>query len=344
MKNQTPFLDIMSFEMEEGGRTVIERETSLPASSPFLSLYESDEAGSLIDPESEEYVVFLNELQDEEFHEALASVWNEAAAIYETHFSQEQGDPQTVGYQAERLLNQHFAPLVAETEALFDGLATQFSQRHPNSLTQDEIESLVDRYQSSTDLAPNFEEFFGKLKKLVKKVAKKGLDLAKKGISLATTLGLGPILKKLKKLIKPLLKRVIQFAIQKLPMQLQPIARKLAERAPFLQEFEESYELNSDSAEVSGIGQIQQEFNQNVANLLFAATEVEQDLEVAQVLTEQQVPESYPLAELDRAREQFVTNLQRLKEGEDPTPHVEQFLPAILPALRRLVMAFTIGQ
>ncbi len=30
----------------------------------------------------------------------------------------------------------------------------------------------------------------------------------------------------------------------------------------------------------------------------------------------------------------LVTNLQRLREGEDPTPHVEQFLPALLPALR----------
>ena len=160
MKNQAPFLDIMSFDMEEGSRAVIERETSVPPSSPFLSLYESDEAGGSIDPESEEYVVFLNELQDEEFHEALASVWNEAAAIYETHFSHEQGDPQTIGYQAERLLNQHFAPLVAETEALFDGLATQFSQRHANSLTEDEIETLVDRYQPSTEFAPNFDSSF----------------------------------------------------------------------------------------------------------------------------------------------------------------------------------------
>jgi len=330
MKNQAPFLNIMSFEMEEESRAEIERETSVPRSSPFLSLYESDETGGFINPESEEYVVFLNELQDEEFHEALASVWNEAAAIYETRFAHEQGDPQTIGYQAERLLNQHFAPLVAEAEGLFDGLAKQFSQRHANSLTEAEIETLVDRYQPSIELAPNFEEFLGSLKKL----ATKGLKWAKQGISAATALGLGPLLEKLKKLIKPLFNRVIQFAIPKLPAQLQPIARKLAERVPFLKEFEESTELNPASAEVSGIGQIQQEFNQNIANLLFAATEVEQDLEIAQVLTAQQVPETYPLAELDRARDQFVTNLQRLKEGEDPTPHVEQFLPALLPALR----------
>jgi hypothetical protein len=37
---------------------------------------------------------------------------------------------------------------------------------------------------------------------------------------------------------------------------------------------------------------------------------------------------------LDRSRNGFVENLGQLKEGEDPTPHVEAFLPAILPALR----------
>ena len=82
-------------------------------------------------------------------------MWNEAAAIYETHFSHEQGDPQTIGYQAERLLNQHFAPLVAETEAMFGALSREFSQRNQNTLTEDEIETLIDRYQPSTELAPN---------------------------------------------------------------------------------------------------------------------------------------------------------------------------------------------
>ena len=332
MNNQAPFLDVTSFVTEEVSRDPV--ETFAPASSPFLSLYESEVTGDLIDPETEEYTIFLNELHDEEFHEALSGLVSEAAALYETRFMHEQEDPQTIGYQAERFLDLHFAPLVAEAEALFEALATEFNQRDPNTLTEGELDNIVDRYQPSTELAPNFEEFFGKLKKLVKKVVKKGVNLAQKGISFAAKLGLGPILKKLKALVKPLLKRVIRSAIGKLPIHLQPIARKLAKRLPFETEFEESHDLVLEMAETSEVAQIQHEFNQHVANLLFAPSEVEQDLEVAQVLTEQQLPDTYPLAELDNARDQFIENLRRLKEGEDPTPHVENFLPAILPALR----------
>jgi len=328
MKNQAPFLDVKSFVMEEVNREVL--ETAAPPSSPFLSIYESDEAGGLIDPKAEEYVAFLNELYDEEFDEALFGLVHEAAAIYETRFMHEQGDTQTIGYQAERLLNQHFAPLVAETEAMLGTLAAEFSRRDPNSLTENEIETIVERYQPSIALTPSFEDFWGAIKKAAKKVLKKGVDLAKKGIRAAAKLAL----QKLKPLVKPLLKEVIQKAIGKLPSKYQPMVKKLAEQIPFLKGIEGSDEYLSENAETCEIAQIQYEFNQHVANLLFAHTEVEQDLEVAQVLTEQPVPNTYPLAELDHARDQFVENLTHLKEGENPTPHIENFVQAILPALR----------
>jgi hypothetical protein len=37
---------------------------------------------------------------------------------------------------------------------------------------------------------------------------------------------------------------------------------------------------------------------------------------------------------LDQARERFINDLQRLKEGENPAPYIENFLPAVLPVLR----------
>lgn len=333
MKNQAPFLDVRSFIAEEVSQASV--ETLAPSASPFLALYESEEAGGLIDPETEEYVVFLNELYDEEFHEALTGLVNEATAIYETQFQAELEDPQTIGYQAERLLAQHFAPLAAEAEAMFEAMAREFSQRDPNTLTEDEIDTIVDRYQPVAELTPSFEDFWGKLKKIVKKVAKKAVSVAKKGIKLAAKFHpIGLTLRKFKSLINWMLKRVIQTAIGKLPLPLQRIARKLADRLPFLKEFEESHDHNSESLETCEVCRIQHEFNQQVANLLFAPSEVEQDLEVARVLTEQQAPDTYPVAELDQARERFVENLRGLKEGEDPTPYVENFLPAILPALR----------
>lgn len=328
MKNQAPFLDVRSFVMEEVSQEVLESTTSGPLASPFLALYESEEGGGLVDPETEEYVVLLNELFDEEFHEALTGLVNEATVIYETQFETELEDPQSIGYQAERLLTQHFAPLAAEAEAMFEAMAREFSQRDPNTLTEDEIDTLVDRYQPATELTPSFEDFWGKLKKIAKKVAKKAVSAAKKFHPTAIILG------KLKPLIKPLLKRVIQTAIGKLPPQLQPIARKLVDRLPFVKEFEESHDHSAESLETCEVCQIQREFNHQIANLLLAPSEVEQDLEIARVLTEQQAPDAYPLAELDHAREQFVENMRHLKEGEDPTPYVENFLPAILPALR----------
>lgn len=328
MNSYSPFLDIRSFVAEEtNGRAI---ETLVPSRSPFLSLYESEAGRGAVDPEAEEYLTFLNELYDEEFDDALANLVDEAAAIYETHFPYEQEDPQGVGYQAERLLNQHFAPLASQSEALFGALARELGQRDPTSLSQDEIETLVDRYRPTADLSPSFEQFFGKLKNL----AKKTINLAKQGISAAAKLGLGPVLDKLKALIKPLLTRVIQTAIGKLPPNLQPIARKLAEKLPFLKEFEESDEALPAAAGTFEITDLQNEFNQQVADLLFADTEVEQDLEVARVLTQPAVPDTYPLAELDRARDRFVESLRNLKEGEDPAPYVENFIPAILPALR----------
>jgi hypothetical protein len=333
MKNQKPFLDVSSFITGEEGQDVIEIETSTPPSSPFLSIYESEEAGGLIDPEIEEYVAFLNELYDEEFDDAVATLMDEASAIYETQFHHEQEDHESIGYQAERLLDQHFAPLIAEAETMLGALAKKLDRGDADSLTEEEIGEIVDRYQHSIELTPSFEEFLGKLKKAVKKVAKKGVGLAKKGISAAARLGLGPVLEKLKSLINPLLKRVIQTAIGKLPPHLQPIAGKLAERLPFLKELEESYE-SLEVAETCEVAEIQYKFNQEVANILFADTEVEQDLEVAKVLTEQQIPNNYPLAEMDRARDRFVENLRHLKQGEVSTPYIENFVPAILPALR----------
>ena len=331
---QSPFLDVKSFVSEELAPTEETLTAATSTSSPFLSVYESEDGDGLINPEADEYVEFLNELYDEEFDEAVFELVNEATALYDSRFSHEEGDPRIVGYEAERFLAQHLVPLETEAGAMLEALVSELSRRDLNSLTAGEIDTLVDRYRPSTELSPSFEDFFGALKKAVKKVAGKAVSLAKKGISAVAKLGLGPILRKLRGLIKPLLKRVIQTAIGKLPTKLQPIARKLAERLPFLKEIEEGYDLEPENTASSDISQLQSEFNQQVANLLFASNEVELEAEFAHIVTEQQAPDIYPLAELDRARDQFVENLMHVKEGEDPTPHVENFVPAILPALR----------
>ncbi len=334
--SQSPFLDVQSFALKEGEASDASLATQEVPFTPFLSLYETEEGGALTDPEADEFVGFLNELYEQEFDESLFELVDEAAALVDGNIATEQDeDPKTSAYAAERVLDQHFAPLVNEAQAMIGTVASQLSQhQHPNGLTETELDSLVDHYRPSEQLNPTFENFFGKLKKLVKKAVKKGVALAKKGISVAAKLGLGPILNKLKSLIKPLLKKVIKTAISRLPSQFQPLAKKLAERIPFLKELEESDAIEAGFVSSSNIAGIQHEFNHQVANLLFAPSAVEQDLEVAQVLTEASSPIDYSLTELDLARNRFVDGISRLKEGEDATPYMEQFVPALLPALK----------
>jgi len=333
MTNQSPFLDIKSFEMEEPAAGTEAPGAQVPSTSPFLSLYSTEGGEGLTNPEAGEYMVVLNELYDEEFDRSIYELLSEAVELGNNRLTYETSDSRTHGYAAEQMLAQHFTPLMRASEGMINFLTTNLANREATSLTEGEIEDLVDRYQPPEGLSPEFENFFGVLKKVVGKVAGAAASLAKKGIGAVAQLGLGPILKRLWPLVKEMLNRVLRTAIERLPAELQPIARNLAERLSFLKEIDE------ESAQEAGYPagdstEIQQEFNVRVANLLFAPGEVEQDLEIAQMQSEAQSSGTDSLEVLDQARARFVDSLGRLKEGEDPTPLVENFIPALLPLLK----------
>jgi hypothetical protein len=332
MSSSSPFLDVRSFTEEELPARV-EESPRAQASTPFLAIYELEE-GPRVDPQTEAYLSFLNELYDEPFNEALSKLVDEAAAIYESGVADEQQDPRTSGYQAERLLDQHFAPLVAEAETMIRTLAAELGQRDPGTLNEDEVETIVDRYHPSGELEPHFEQWLDGLKNAFKKVVSKGLDLAKNAASAVAKWGLGPILNRLLAFVKPMIKGVVNSAILRLPKELQPMATMLRDKLPFLKEFEESEGNEPETSGTSEVAEIQNEFNQRVANLLFAQTEAEQDLEVARAVDQRGGPDAYPVAELELARERLVDGLEQLKDGEDPTPQVENFIPALLPVLK----------
>jgi hypothetical protein len=69
-------------------------------------------------------------------------------------------------------------------------------------------------------------------------------------------------------------------------------------------------------------------------NLFLASDEVEMELEVARVRSEDRQPAVPAYSDLDQARERFIHELENLREGEDPAPYIQNFLPAVLPALR----------
>ncbi len=324
MPTQTsrPFLEVRSFDVEDVSREQEAVDRSGAAAVPFLSLYEVGE-GAPVDPAAEEFALFLNELYSDEFDVALYELVGEAADLYDSQFAGEDQDPRAIGHKAEKVLASYFEPLATEAETLIGNLASEIGGRDARSLTEADIEQAIGRCPRRSELSPSFENFLGGL---VKKVAKGAWNLAKKGINVA----IGPLLSKMKPLIKPLLNRVLKFAISKLPTQLQPVAKKLAERIPFLKELED----DGSAPDAIGVSEIQHEFNYQIANLALAPSNVEQDFEVARVIKEAQAPANYSLADLDGAREEFINELSRIQEREDSTPIVENYVQAILPVLR----------
>jgi len=337
MTSQSPFLSSESFSSEEGPGFQESLEMLSQPISPFLSLYEAEGGGIPSHPEAEEFLEFINELQDEEMDEALFELASEATELYENQLMQEFEGTGIMSAEAEQVLERHFDPLAREIETMLEELERKFGDRDLATLSEVELETFINEYQPGSELSPSFEHFFKKIGRAIKKIGRGAINLAKKGIRFVGNRVLGPILKKIKQLIRPLLKRVLRFAIGKLPANLQPIARKLAEKVPYLKEFEEAEEsehFEGEAAIASDITEIQREFNCQVANILFASSAVEQELEVVEALSEYQAPPDNSLAELDSARVQFEEALARLKEGEDPTPLLENFIPAILPALK----------
>ncbi|QBQ54754.1 hypothetical protein [Nitrosococcus wardiae] len=334
--SQSPFLDVTSFSAPEAETN---QEHALPSAplqsvSPFVSVYEMEDGEERVDPESEEFVQFVSELYDEEFDEAVFELVTEASELYDNQFVSKYRHPAEQAMEAERILEAHFSPLVGELEVLLETMADDIDRRDLEAMTETEIDAFIDHYAPSQPLSPAFENIFGWAKKKVKKALKKGIDwVKKKGKALAKK-AFRFALKKLKKYIKPWIKKVITFAIKKLPKKYQPMAQILAKRLGFQKEIEDQRAFEGGEDTVGEIGQFQQEFDLMLANLLFSEDETEQELMLAEVISEDRQPAADPVGDLDYARERFIEGVLELEEGDDPTPLVENFIPAILPLVK----------
>ena len=339
-----PFLDFKSFIGEESEAQEPEIQTTLAVRSPFISVYELEDGESAIDdPVREAYSTIVNDLYDEEFDEALFELLTDARNMHQDHLAS--------GYssgEAERIVTQHFSQLVRESEAMVDAVAREFGSRDNTRIVESEVESFFEQYWPSAQIAPAFENFFGKLIKKVGKVVGK----VAKGVA---KIGLGPILNKIKALIKPLLNQVLQKAIGKLPESVRPIAQKLAEKLGLVAP--KPAEPPTAVADTSGtvgdaaappenagapvqatagsdLAAVQQEFDQGIAEALLAEDEVEINLEISRLRNGSTSVAEPVFANLDDARDRFIQELDNLRPGESPEPHVQNFLPAVLPALR----------
>jgi hypothetical protein len=344
--SSVPFLDFKSFITEEAEIQEPEMRTTPADRSPFISVYESAEGENTVDdPVREAYATIVNELYDEEFDEALFELLTDARNLHHNHL--------TSGYspgEADRLVTQHFSQLVRESEAMVDAIAREFGSRDELGSVDREIDSFLERYAASAPIEPAFENFLGRLGKKFGQAVKVVAGKAWQGIK---KIGLGPLLNRIKALIKPMLEQVLQKAIGKLPEALQPVAQKLAEKLGFSTP-KLATGATSAPADVGGDAAIppenagapvqdttgsdlttmQQEFDAQIAEALLAQDEVASNLEVARLRSGSATAALPVFANLDEARDRFIQELNNLKPGESPEPYIQNFLPAILPALR----------
>jgi hypothetical protein len=341
----TPFADVKSFITEEAQSQDLEVRSALTPRTPFVSVYESAEGESLIDdPIREAYSSLVDELYDEEFDEALFELFTDVRSMHQDQLAS--GKPAS---EADRIVSQHVSQLVRESEAVVDAVGQEFGSRGTNDVTENEFETFLDQYSASAQIDPSFENWLGSLVKKVGKVVGKVAT----GIA---TVGLGPILNKIKALIKPLLNNVLQKAIGKLPEPVRPLAQKLAEKLGFAapKRAPSPVSAPTDQAAAGGgaaippeaaggpvqdavggdLAAAQTEFDQGIAEALLADDEAELELEVARMQSNSAAPATPVFANLDDARDRFVQELEDLRPGESPEPAMENFLPAILPALR----------
>lgn len=365
---EAPFLNVQSFtpddqEMATPAPTGV--TTAVAPWSPFLSVYESPEGESLADVGVREaYTTLVNDLYDEEFDDALFELLASARNLH-----QDQLASGRARHDADRVVTHHFSQLARESDRMLDAMAKELSGRDGAGVDS-EIDMFADRYVPATPLEPAFQELLGKL---VKKIGRGVRAVAKSAVKGAMTLGLGPILGRIKALIRPLLNRVLQKAIGRLPASIQPAARQLAERlglaskvvgglttgqsgAPAVTSQEPS-SVDASGVPTDGVPgsspggppddvagspvqgaagpevpEMQLEFDDLVAEALLSEDEFEWELTQARANETGEAPPVF--AELDQARETFIQSLGTLKEGESAAPHIQGFIPAVLPALK----------
>jgi hypothetical protein len=314
---ETPFLESSG----EYGAAIATVERPIGSvETPFLSEYQMGD--EVVSAEAGTFRELLGELLDSEFDEAMEDLISEASAEVERLGLDE--SPAGAA-RAERVLERWIDPVRAHAEAMFDGMAEALDNEDPRSLNEDRLDELLAPFEPrGTEMTPVFEDFVGKLWKKAKSVVKKGIALANKLNPVAR------ILEKLKGLVRPLLMRVLKIALNQLPPTLRPIAAHLAKR--FIGEQEElGEEFSPASVDVRAL---QTGFNAEIATLLLSPGDLEQEELVSDAAATADRESSVILNEYHDARERFVGGLQELDEQEDPTPLVEEFIPAILPALK----------
>ncbi len=337
---ETPFAELAPAQQEEP-----ESIGLLPWTESVSPFSEGGMAGlELEDSQAELFVEAFEELRDEAFDDSLAELVAETSEAASAGIVSESAGG-WVGQRAQ-LAETHLAPIAAEAERCLQRFIDHVGPVQPGSLSESEVDELLGSFVAGpASVTPAGEEFLGGLLKkagsIVKKVASTAVSLAGKLVPI------GPILNKLKGLIRPLLKRVLGMAIGKLPAPLQQPARDLATKLGVGEAESESSDELEDEAEEESLGEgfagspvrvldpetLGESFDAAIAGSFVTPEALEEGESFGH--DEAFEPEAgSQLEQLAQARTAFMRRVQAAGDDADLTPEMEQFIPAILPALR----------
>jgi hypothetical protein len=336
---ESPFLTsyLPATETNTDRETTEQERSALTYFTPFVSEYMISDSESMVDPKMEAINEFQSDIYDREFNEAMEALVEEARDIYHESIVGSGEMNEVQGSITERMIQEHFNPLIHAAEQLFERAAEESSRQNINPLNEFEVNSFLESLEpQQTELQPAFEYFLKKLWNKAKNVVKTAANIAKKGLDLASKfMPINVILSKLKSLVKPLLQRVLKFGLSKIPPTFRPLAENIAKKfgLSISTEMNEAEEENQPSV-YGETETIQNEFDQAISEIMFTSNEAQQDIAIAQYNTAVQDTGLSPSSQLNQSRAQFVKDISNLKQGENPAPALENFIPAILTALR----------
>lgn len=279
------------------------------------------------------------ELRDESFDEAIAYLAEETEQAVADRFTDE--SPYT-GAERERYADSQLSAVRFEAQQYLESLEAGLTGKDIESLTGEQLDEVLDRLDpQSGELTPAGEEFIGalvrKAKKAVKFVANAAATVGKTVGKVAGAV-LGPILQKLRALINPLLKRVLSIAIGRLPAPLQPAARALAARITSEASEDEGavYTGAVSPANLTDVEALAESFDAALAEAMTGDTVGEFAGESYEDRDRDREDNAHgrELERLAEARGVLIDRLRTAHDEEDLAPAVEQFVPALLGALR----------
>ena len=285
----------------------------------------------------------LLELRDEGFDEAVANLVDETEQAVAERFTSE--EPLYAPHR-ERFAASYLSPVQFEGEQYITVLSEGLSTVDVRMLEPQQLDELLDQFDPALgELTPAGEEFIGKLVKKAKSVVKAVAAKAKKLAKVAMPF-LKPLLDKLKKMVGPLIERVLSFAIGRLPQPLRPAAQKLADR--LLKKVAPNADTGAAADAPAGDGTVPdmapaaqfdvemlaESFDYSLAEAIAFPNNFAFEGEDFDSLSAEPLVESRELETLAEARSRLIEQLRAAGEHEDMAPVIEQFVPAVLAALR----------